>query len=141
MITIRSLTIAAILAVLPALPGVANAATAFATGDVNLRTGPGTQYSKIVVVPAGARLQVYGCTSWCSANYLGYRGWVSAKYIALGGYRAPVRLFRPSPPLFGFYVRPWWDGRYGAWYDGRRWYHDGRWYDRPTFSFYFRFGG
>jgi len=128
MIPLRGLMIVAILAVALAAPGLASAATSIATGDVNLRTGPGTQYRKIVVVPAGARLRVYGCTSWCSVKYRNYRGWVSARYVAVGGfYRPPAPLFRPPPPLFGFYVRPWWDDRHGAWYDGRRWYHDGRW--------------
>jgi len=142
MITLRSLMVAAALIAALALPGAANAATGFTTGDVNLRFGPGTKYGRIAVIPAGARVRVYACASWCSVKYLGYRGWVSARYIALvGPYRQPAPFFRPPPPPFGFYVRPWWDDRHGAWYDGRRWYHDGRWYDRPTFSLYFRFGG
>ena len=140
---LRNLIIAGIVAVAAAwLPQAANAATGFATGNVNLRSGPGTQFHKIVVIPAGAPVEVYGCSSWCNVNYRGYVGWASAKYISPGGYyRPPYPQYRPPPPLFGFSTRPWWDYRYGAWYDGRRWYHDGRWYDRPTFSLYFRFGG
>ena len=141
MTTLRSLMIAGFLAAAAALPGTASAAPGFATGNVNLRAGPGTQYPRIVVIPAGAALEFYSCTSWCNVNYRGYVGWVSARYVRSGNYyRPPVTVFRPSPPRSGYVARPWWDDRYGAWYDGRRWYRDGRWYDRPTFSLFFRFG-
>lgn len=141
MTAFRSLIVAGILAVACAIPSVASAAPGYTTGSVNLRDGPGTKYRKITVVPAGARIEVYRCTSWCRINYRGYRGWVYAKYVAIGGiYRRPAPIFRPPPPLSGFIVRPWWDDRYGAWYDGRRWYYDGRWYRRPSFSFELHIG-
>ena len=93
MTNLRSLTVAALLALAAAaLPEVASAAPGYATGSVNLRTGPGIQYAKIVVVPAGALLEVYSCTSWCHVNYRGYVGWVSARYVSSGGY------FRPPVP-------------------------------------------
>ncbi len=123
MSNLRSLMIVGILAAAAvALPEVASAAPGYATGNVNLRTGPGTQYGKIVVVPAGAALDVYRCASWCNVNYHGYVGWVSARYVSSGAYyRPPVTVFRPRPPRSGFVARPWWDDRYGAWHDGRNW--------------------
>lgn len=74
MMAFRSLIVAGILAVACATPSLATAAPGYTTGNVNLRTGPGTKYRKITVVPAGARIEVYRCTSWCRINYRGYRG-------------------------------------------------------------------
>lgn len=49
---------------------------------------------------------------------------------------------RPPAPRSGYYRNPTWDARNGAWYDGRRWYHNGVWYNSPNgFSFGFSFGG
>jgi uncharacterized protein YraI len=141
MITLRSLLIVGVLALAYALPSSATAEPGYATGNVNLRTGPGSSYHKILVVPAGARLNVFRCSSWCRVNYRGHRGWVFAKYVAAGrSYRRPAPFYRSPPPRFGYYRRPWWDDRYRAWYDGRRWYRDGRWYNHPNAFFYFRFG-
>ena len=138
---LRHLMIAGVFAAVLAAPAVASAATGHTTGSVSLRAGPGVQYARVAVIPAGARIEVYGCSRWCTVSYQAHRGWVSAKYVAMGGfYRQPSMLFRPPPPPFGYHVRPWWDDRYDAWYDGQRWYRDGRWYGRPTFSFEFRFG-
>lgn len=116
------------------LPTAALAAPAYTTGNVNLRTGPGTQFAKIATVPAGALVDAGPCTSWCRVRFLGHSGWVSGSYITFGGFH------RPPPPALGYYLAPRWDNRYGAWFDGRRWYYDGRWYSRPTFYFGFSFG-
>jgi len=141
MIAFRSLIVAGILAIACAVPVVASAAPGYTTGNVNLRTGPNTKYRKITVVPAGARIEVYRCASWCRINYRGYRGWVFGKYVAAGPvYRRAPGYRRPPPPRSGFIARPRWDRRYGAWYDGRRWYHNGRWYRRPGFSLQLRIG-
>ena len=53
----------------------------------------------------------------------------------------PVVAAYPFPaPTYGYVVAPWWDPTYGAWYDGRRWFYDGRWYSTPGFSLSFSFG-
>jgi uncharacterized protein YraI len=117
------------------------AEAAYVTGSVNLRTGPGTQYARITTIPAGARVNVSGCSSWCAVNYRGIRGYVSASYVSGGGgpaMRPPV-MHRPPPPTWGYHKKPWWDSRHNAWYDGQRWYFGGRWYDRPS-GFSFGFG-
>ena len=46
----------------------ANAAQAFATANVNLRAGPGTDYPVVTTLSAGQILTIYGCLSdgsWC----------------------------------------------------------------------------
>jgi len=122
----------------------AEAATGWTTRDLNLRTGPGTGYAKIMAMPAGARVDVVRCTNWCELYYAGYHGWASARYISLGGYRPapPPVVMPPMPPsiYWQFGRRPWWDDRYDTWHDGHRWWYDGRWHDRPRVGFYFEFG-
>jgi len=145
--TLRSLIAAGALAAALAVPAAPAAAqmsqTGFAAATVNLRGGPGVKYARITVVPAGARLTIFSCLSWCHVRYAGIIGWVSARYVAAA--RGPSRFFVtpiPPPPTWGYYQKPWWDHRYGAWYDGRRWWWDNRWYHQPPgFSIWFRFGG
>jgi hypothetical protein len=43
-------------------------------------------------------------------------------------------------PRFGYMQRPWWDDRYGAWYDGSQWWYDGSWHHHPRSGFSFGFG-
>jgi uncharacterized protein YraI len=65
-------------------PAIAQAATGFATADVNLRGGPGTNYPVIDVIPDNARVTIYGCIrgrSWCDVSYAGARGWMSENYL------------------------------------------------------------
>lgn len=131
----------------------AEAAPGTATGSVNMRTGPGTSYARIATIPAGAPVNVLSCPSWCQVTYAGRTGWVSSNYIARGyaqatpRYVAPPRYAYPAaryayrvpmPPRADWrYGRPWWDDRYGGWYDGRRWYYGDRWEPRPRIGFGF----
>ena len=71
----------------------AEAYSGLATANINLRTGPGTQYPSMGRIPNGVLLNVAGCTSgygWCRVNYAGLDGWASSNYIAVqtggGGY-------------------------------------------------------
>ena len=64
--------------------GAASAAPGVATGNVNLRTGPGTGYARVATIPAGARVEVLRCARWCEVVHAGRRGWASAAYIARG---------------------------------------------------------
>ena len=67
------------------VPAAAQAAVAgFATGNVNLRAGPSTQYPVVTTIRAGDRLTIFGCVrgySWCDVNWRGNRGWVSSSYL------------------------------------------------------------
>lgn len=62
----------------------ASAAPGVATGNVNVRTGPGTGYAKVGVLPAGEYVDVKQCQgSWCFVDRAsGTDGWVSKNYLA-----------------------------------------------------------
>lgn len=111
-----------------ALPGEALAADAVATGDVNIRTGPGTEYAVIVTLPAGAQIEVFGCIegrTWCDAAWGRYRGWVASAYLAVSYAGAPAPIVRipvaVAPPVVVH--RP--DTYYAPHYAGRPWYRYG----------------
>jgi uncharacterized protein YraI len=125
--------------------GAAEAATGFATGTVNMRTGPGTAYAKVTTIPAGAEVEVFECTSWCQVAFAGQEGWASARYISTDYAEGPSPRFvarAPMPPRgYWQYGEPWWDDRYDSWYDGHNWWYDGAWYPRPRVGVSFHFGG
>lgn len=105
------------------------AAPGFASGDVNMRTGPGTRYSVITMIPAGAPMQVFECGSWCKVGYAGTHGFVWANYVG-GGYTdpAPRAYYQPVPvyetPLYeapsydqnpaisAYYPDPWYEAHH-----------------------------
>jgi uncharacterized protein YraI len=118
------------------LPHVAEAAWGTATGSVNMRTCASIQCPRITVVPRGAQVWIGGSQGgWLYVTFAGRAGYVSGTYIGTAYAQA-------APPPRYYSATPYWDPRYGAWYDGRRWYFNGRWYDRPSgFSFGFGFGG
>ncbi len=75
--------------------GAAMAAPAFATSNVNVRSGPGTSYGVIDTLRRGEPVDVQYCQgSWCFVDKRGPDGWVSANYLDRGG--PPV--WNPPPP-------------------------------------------
>ncbi|MHA6641808.1 SH3 domain-containing protein [Mesorhizobium sp. A623] len=65
-------------------PSLAKAANGYATGNVNMRSGPGTEYGRIATIPAGAGITIRGCLSgynWCDVSFAGRRGWASSNYL------------------------------------------------------------
>jgi hypothetical protein len=51
--------------------------------SVNVRSGPGTQFQVIGVLPAGSIVGVNSCSaSWCSINVAGGSGWASRKLLS-----------------------------------------------------------
>lgn len=77
----------------------AYAAPGTITGNVNLRSGPGTNYAKIGTVTRGTQVDVQQCQgSWCYIVKSGPDGWVSAQYLSAAG-GAPVN---PSQPGLSF---------------------------------------
>ncbi len=111
----------------------AQAATpGYATANVNMRTGPDTEFPSVGVIPEGDDLYVKGCLrdeSWCDVLWDGNRGWVYSEFLAFD-YRGEMT---PLPdvglgvfgiPIISFVAHDYWD-RY---YVGRPWYKDrGRW--------------
>lgn len=54
------------------------------TVQLNMRSGPGTQYGTIRAVPTGGVVTLFQCTagySWCEGTYQGSRGWMSGRYL------------------------------------------------------------
>jgi len=71
--------------------------TAWAKDNVNLRTGPGTSWSKIVIVPLGAQITLLGQTAngFVQITWSTYTGWISGTYVTS---TQPVI---PTPPTGG----------------------------------------
>ncbi len=64
----------------------AAAAPAIATGNVNVRSGPGTGYGVVDALRRGERVDIQYCRgSWCFVQKRGPDGWVSANYLSSGG--------------------------------------------------------
>ncbi|QEE45453.1 SH3 domain-containing protein [Rhizobium sp. WL3] len=117
-----------------ALPAVAEAAAAFSTANVNMRSGPSTRYPAVIVVPAGSRVNIQGCMSsanWCDVSFAGYRGWVSGSYLQTTYSQRRVSVgpqyYRPlGIPTVTFSIGRYWDDHYR----GRPFYRDrDRWRD------------
>ena len=85
-------------------------ALANVTASVNLRTGPGTSYAVLGVVPAGAGVTVHSCNSgysWCDINHRGVRGYIAGRYLtyAVRGqyYGRPLGVYIGVPLFWGSY--------------------------------------
>jgi uncharacterized protein YraI len=107
----------------------AQAAPGVSTANVNMRTGPDTEFPSVGVIPEGAPLDVQGCLndeSWCDVIWEGNRGWVFSEYIGFdyqGGvallpdvglsvFRIPVVVFSAADYWNRYYVgRPWYGER------------------------------
>ena len=56
---------------------------AIATGNVNVRTGPSTAYTRVDTLQRGEYVTVKQCQNgWCYVDHRGPDGWVSANYLA-----------------------------------------------------------
>ncbi|HEV7292320.1 MAG TPA: SH3 domain-containing protein [Devosia sp.] len=123
-------------AIMLASAGIALAAPAAATTNVNVRSGPGTGYGVVDALRRGERVEVTGCRGgWCYVEKRGPDGWVSANYLRASsrGYGVkPGFSFEfnfGTPPIYQQPQRPQRPG-HGGW-DGRdrhdRWDRDDRW--------------
>ncbi|MGD9867274.1 MAG: SH3 domain-containing protein [Hyphomicrobiales bacterium] len=84
--------------------GAAPAAAAVVTGDLNLRSGPGTEYRVIASMPEGAQVNTGSCSgNWCHVNWRGYSGYASASYLS-GESRGYVR--GPRNSSYDYYDYP-----------------------------------
>lgn len=82
----KHLAFIALAALSAAAPGVAFAqtASATATAELNIRSGPGPQYPSVGFIAAGGTAEVDGCldaSKWCRVNYDGVTGWSYSDYL------------------------------------------------------------
>ena len=64
--------------------GAAAAAPAVSRQDLNVRSGPGTQYGVVGVIQAGATVDVGGCQgSWCQVEFDGGTGYANRSYLQM----------------------------------------------------------
>ncbi len=76
-----------------AAPADAQAVTATPTTNLRIRSGPGTNFSHIGLVPQGTVLTVQGrndASNWLYIEYQGTSGWIAAWYTNVGGNLASV---------------------------------------------------
>lgn len=68
-----------------ATTAAASAAPAFASGNVNVRSGPGTGFSVVDNLRRGEQVDIDYCRgTWCFIQKRGPDGWVSANYLERG---------------------------------------------------------
>lgn len=111
---------------------------AMTTGDVNLRAGPGTNFPRVVVVPAGSVVALYGCIEgrgWCDVGYSGTRGWISSRY--LDTFYDSRRVYVPYQPRYAVPIVTFDFGYWDNWYSGYPWY--GYRYRYPYYRYPYRF--
>jgi hypothetical protein len=85
--------------------GIASAAPAVTQSAVNMRSGPGTQYPVVATLPGGATVDVGSCSgSWCTVNWNGRDGYVSAGYLQIAGGPGVVAPGYYEEPDYGVYA-------------------------------------
>lgn len=98
----NSIKTALIVACVLAVPGSAVAATAVATTDVNVRTGPGSQFPVIGAIEQNATVELIGCLparNWCRVVSRGRTGWSYGRYFAAGVSGRTVLITEEQQPL------------------------------------------
>lgn len=101
----------ATLAVL-ATTAAATAAPAFATSNVNVRSGPGTGYAVVDALRRGEQVDVQYCRgSWCFVERRGPSGWVSANYLDSSRWNDGWNRPPPPPPVWNNPRPPQWNPR------------------------------
>jgi Bacterial SH3 domain len=131
----------------PPPPGAGAPPPAIVGSNVNLRQGPGTSYTVVTLIPAGAPVNVGGCKGgWCQVSFQGQNGYIIATALAPPGgpgepppgavaggpmpagpgYPPPSYIPPPPPYYYGYgpYYEPYYGpygpyGRRGGYY--RRW--------------------
>lgn len=105
----------------------AAAAPGLTAGPTFMRSGPGPRYAVVQRVPAGAMVDVLGCTAnWCRISWRYRAGYVQAGYVEAGpegppgAYPAPVYV-EPAPVVVAPFWGPGWGYGYG-WGGGGGWH-------------------
>jgi uncharacterized protein YraI len=98
----KKLAIASVATAVMAL-SAGSALASYAAGSVNVRTGPGANYSRVDTLYPGEVVGVEGCQyGWCYITHNGADGWVSANFLSMNDAPRVVRPFPPRPPSVGF---------------------------------------
>jgi hypothetical protein len=114
--------------------GTAAAMSAVAVVDLNMRSGPGTGYPVVAVIPQGEPVDATNCNAgWCQVAYGGAMGWASEAYLNLTGdnysygYGGPYYTW----PYYGGYIGSYW---YGNWPYYGNYYYNRPYYNRPYYN-------
>ncbi|MET3356404.1 UNVERIFIED_ORG: uncharacterized protein YraI, partial [Xanthobacter viscosus] len=110
----------------------AEAAPGFSTANVNIRTGPDTEFPSLGVIPEGSPLEIEGCLedeSWCDVIWQDYRGWVYSEYLGseVQGRTAVLPDWGVAAigvPVVAFAASQYWN----QYYVGRPYYVNQPWY-------------
>lgn len=78
-------------------PGTPTTGTAVTTDALNLRTGAGTSYTVVAVMPRGATVQLTGksANGFYNVNWSGQTGWAAAEYLRVSSGSTPA----PTTPV------------------------------------------
>jgi len=87
--------------------------SAIATLALNVRTGPGTEYSVVDTLSAGEGISVNQCANdWCYIASEGATGWVAQRFLRFG--KPPSPSLQPSAPVtLPQAGQNWPDGQFG----------------------------
>ncbi len=83
---------------------LAQATTATATAELNIRSGPGPQYPAIGAIANGGTATVLGCADqslWCEVDYNGTTGWAYSDYLTIDSQGIVVTLSERPAELVG----------------------------------------
>ena len=131
--------------------GAALAVPATAQTDLNVRSGPGTEYPVVGSIQGGETVDAGGCTgSWCRVSFSGGTGYASRRYLAMGGgapgpaIAAAPYVYDDEPDTYGYYdygyaygpsayiyANPRFGRRRHGWH-GRPGWNGGNWAGRPA---------
>jgi uncharacterized protein YraI len=81
---IKSMVILSVAAMAPMSASASAATLAAAMMPLNIRSGPGPQYSVIGAIPARGHATIIGCVQgslWCQVSFNGRQGWAYSQYL------------------------------------------------------------
>lgn len=108
--------------------GAEAAVRGYATANVNLRAGPGTDYPAVTTLRPGEGVLIHGCLadrSWCDISVRSERGWSASKYLsAAAGRKVGIGALAIPAIVFSY---AYWDRHYVR----RPWYHTWWGHGRP----------
>lgn len=116
--------------------GAVLAAPAMLETNANVRSGPGTQYRALTVLPAGATVDVMNCSGrWCAVAYGERQGYIARSLLDFGqaamAVQAPVQIYGSYPAHGAYYVGP----VYADYYSFGAYGPDGAW-PAPNYPYY-----